>query len=515
MDFIDLQRRFRNLTDAELGDTEELTFLDEHGFGPAFGWVDLLEHARVVLLAQAGAGKSREMEEQVKRLVEEGRFAFFLPLESLDREPMVDILSPIDETRFEAWKADYEAPAWFFLDAVDELKLTDGKLDRALRRLSKDINSHLDRARVIISCRPSDWRPSVDLATLNDRLPVPSGHGETPPQSPDDAFIRVLKRDSGQTTGSTHGKAEARSSEAVRTVAMLPMNDAQIKLFAEQSGVVDANAFLQEVDRQNARTFAGRPLDLADLIATWRTLGHLGTRAEQHETNVTAKLKDDPDRADRDVLTDVKARLGSERLALALALTRTRSIRSPEQALDIQRADGVLDAAEILPDWTEDERRTLLRRALFDPATYGRVRFHHRSVQEYLAARHLWTLREQGMSTKARLRLLFAERYGVEVVLPSMRAIAAWLALWDDAVRKELIKREPEALLSLGDPESLAFPHGVTSCERSSSATAKVVGAVSTLRSTNFAGWHTQDSHRSYASVGETVRSTTTCVTCW
>ena len=59
------------------------------------------------------------------------------------------------------------------------------------------------------------------------------------------------------------------------------------------------------------------------------------------------------------------------------------------------------------------------------------------------------------MSTKALLRLLFAIRYGVEVVFPSMRAIAAWLALWDDAVRKTLMEREPEALLSLGDPESL------------------------------------------------------------
>ena len=59
------------------------------------------------------------------------------------------------------------------------------------------------------------------------------------------------------------------------------------------------------------------------------------------------------------------------------------------------------------------------------------------------------------MPTKALFRLLFAERYGVEVVFPSMRAIAAWLSLWDDGVREELIRREPEALLSLGDPETI------------------------------------------------------------
>ena len=62
------------------------------------------------------------------------------------------------------------------------------------------------------------------------------------------------------------------------------------------------------------------------------------------------------------------------------------------------------------------------------------------------------------MSTKALFRLLFAERYGVEVVFPSMRAIAAWLSLWDDGVREKLIRREPEALLSLGDPETLTMP---------------------------------------------------------
>ena len=43
-----------------------------------------------------------------------------------------------------------------------------------------------------------------------------------------------------------------------------------------------------------------------------------------------------------------------------------------------------------------------------------------------------------------------------------MRTIAAWLSLWDDAVRSELMKREPEALLTLGDPESLGIADRVS-----------------------------------------------------
>ena len=453
--FIDVQRRFHDLTEEELEDTELLLSWSEYEFGSDIGWSDLLKDDRVVLLAEAGSGKTREMDEQANRLVGEGRFAFFVPLESLDREPIVDLLSATDEERFEAWKADCRETAWFFLDAVDELKLTEGKLDRALRRLSRAIDGHGHRARVIISCRPGDWRSRLDLTTVQDRLPVPTRSRETSSPPPDEVFFEAFRRDAGESAGVTREEEGLPSQGAVRTVAMLPMSDGQIERFVERSGVNDAAAFLAEVARQKAWTFARRPLDLAELIATWTSEGSLGTRALQHEVNVTAKLKDDPDRPNRDVLPDTQARGGAERLALALALTRTRTIRSPEQALDAHRADGVLDAAKILPDWTEAKRQALLRRAIFDPATYGRVRFHHRSVQEYLAARRLRALRESGLSTKALIRLLFAERYGVEVVFPSMRAIAAWLALWDGAVREELTRREPEALLSLGDPETL------------------------------------------------------------
>jgi hypothetical protein len=43
----------------------------------------------------------------------------------------------------------------------------------------------------------------------------------------------------------------------------------------------------------------------------------------------------------------------------------------------------------------------------------------------------------------------------MQLVIPSMQAIAAWLALWDDDIRREMMAREPEILL--GDSESLPY----------------------------------------------------------
>ena len=143
--FVDLQRRFHELTDSELEDIDELVTWSGFEFGPDIGWSELLEFARVILLAEAGAGKTIEMQQQANRLAGEGRFAFFIPLESLNQDPIADILSPAEEKRLDQWKANGREPAWFFLDAVDELKLTEGKPDRALNRLSRAIDGHLDR----------------------------------------------------------------------------------------------------------------------------------------------------------------------------------------------------------------------------------------------------------------------------------------------------------------------------------------------------------------------------------
>ena len=289
-DFLDLKRRFRDLRDAELAydefeDPGVLASLDEWGLGPTFGWDELLEHARVVLLAEAGAGKSREMDEQAKRLDKKGHYAFYAPLESLDSESLTCLLEPSVGVKFEAWKSDGNEPSWFFLDAVDELKLTNGKLERALRRFSRDITGHLDRARVFISCRPSDWRPSLDLKTVQSWLPVQEQGGAIVAPEPEKVFMAAFQREPADPVHFSHRYQSEPAGSAIRTVAMLPMKSGQIVEFAKHRGINDVGAFLEEIERENAWDFARRPLDLAGLVAHWRKSGRLGTREEQHETN--------------------------------------------------------------------------------------------------------------------------------------------------------------------------------------------------------------------------------------
>jgi hypothetical protein len=453
--FIELNRKFYELSASELKDTEFLANIGDNFFVSKLSWEDLLKYNTVILLAEAGSGKTTELQAKQKNLVNNKKYAFYFPLESLCRENIFDILSAEEELLFNKWELDKAEVAWFFLDAVDELKITNGKLDKALIRLSKSINANIRRARFIITSRPNDWHFYVDTDIVQDRLCLPKKTKRKFDISPEDYFTRAFAQDNSSLAEIKEETNSDTSDFITKTVAMLPLSNKQIRCFAKQIGISDVTSFLEELDLQNAWTFARRPLDIMELFELWRATKHLGTRTQQHEVNITSKLKENTSRPDSGILSEKKARQGAERLALALALTRTRTIRSPEQPKNLQQTESMLDPSSILDDWTDAERQTLLRKALFDPATYGRIRFHHSSVQEYLAACHLHNLFEQGLSIKTLFRMIFSNHYGEDIVFPSMRPIAAWLSLRNSVICRELIKREPESLLLFGDPESL------------------------------------------------------------
>ena len=138
---------------------------------------------------------------------------------------------------------------------------------------------------------------------------------------------------------------------------------------------------------------------MVELVQYWQTHRQFGTLTAMTETAVAAKLGEpDKYRPDNTDLAPAKARQGAERLAATMTLGKSFTLISPGQEPDPALASGALDPAVVLDTWTDAERNALLRRGIFAPSTYGRVRFHHRSTQEYLTACWLKRLLDGGGS---------------------------------------------------------------------------------------------------------------------
>jgi hypothetical protein len=438
-----LQRTFYDLSEKEIAALDTASILAREHWAGTAAWDDLLKSPRILIVSEAGSGKTYECQTRRDLLWHAGEPAFFLDLATLAAAPLGDMLSADQEARFDAWRTSQSDVATFFLDSLDELKLSLKSLELALNKLGKAIAGHLGRARIVITTRPIP----VDQKLIRQHLPVQE---KIEAQATADSFADVAMQRSQ--------KNEQKSDQPKqwRHVALMPLSNEQIKQMAAIEGVTDPDELLADIRRRDAEDFARRPQDLIEICANWRDHHRIGKHAEQVASNVTIKLKARTDREERCQLADNKALEGASRVALAVALTRKLTIRHNAESDTVETNEAALEPANILPDWTAEERGTLLERALFGFATYGRVRFHHRSVVEYLAAKRLNTLLDQGRPISAIKRLLFSETVvGEHVVRPSMRAVAAWLALSRDELFEEVLRREPAVLLDYGDPQSL------------------------------------------------------------
>lgn len=437
-----IERTFKDIPDGKISDADEQSFLVSLGWWRGSKWDDLLRSKRVLIVSEAGSGKTYECRKQWKRLWDAGEPAFFVELAALATEDFYSQLDSHEEARLSTWLASQSEMATFFLDSIDELKLTSGSFDRALKRLGKCIGGHLHRARIVITTRPVQF----DEQLIRSALPVPQVPSSV---SGEEVFARVAMGEDQE----RHDSSKNQSADW-RCVALMPLSEEQIVDFCRHQKISDPVLLLEDLQRRNALEFARRPQDLIELCVDWREHKRVRTHSDQVFTNVRVKLLPRDDRPEPAELSVDRAVEGAARLALAAQTTRRLTIRH-SAASDSGSEQAALDPAIILSDWKPNERKALLERPLFGFASYGRVRFHHRSVAEYLAAERLVALRKQGMSFSALKRLLFTETKGKTIVRPSKRSLAGWLALKEDAVFQLLRDNEPSVLLNEGDPESL------------------------------------------------------------
>ncbi|MCH4267850.1 MAG: hypothetical protein LKF80_05555 [Brevundimonas sp.] len=438
-----IERTFKDIPEQQPLDIEQAALMRDLGYDGGSTWDDLLKSPRVLIVSEAGAGKTHECRAQQRAKWNAGEPAFYLELAVLAQSSVRDMLGPEEEARFDSWLTSQSDVATFFLDSIDELKLTLGSFETALKKLAKALGGQLGRARIVVTSRPIP----IDQEIMRATLPIPK---LPEPDATSEEFADVAM-------GNDRTPKETPPDRDWRNVALMPLSDKQMKQMAEHERVTDPDALLAEIRRRNAEEFARRPQDLIELCADWREHKHIRTHRDQVASNISVKLLPRKDNKEATPLSHQDAFEGASRLALAATFTRKLTLRHSAEA-DRHGPDDEkpLDPAAILPDWPADKRTTLLERSLFGFASYGRVRFHHRSVIEYLAAQRLKYLREQGMPFKALRRMLFTQTLqGATVVRPSMVPVAAWVALDDPMIFSELLKHEPSVLLNHGDPESL------------------------------------------------------------
>lgn len=440
-DYIELKRTFREISDTCIEDYD-FDYQDLLGRDGRLAWSDLLEKSVVVILAEAGAGKTTEVREIALRLRRESKVAFFLRLE--------DVCANYDsafevgtQTELDDW---LEKPTrgWVFLDSVDEARLKDPRdFERAIKKLAGKLNAVLGYVSIIITSRHSAWRSKTDLNLVRQYFGASLQRVAMVPLPIEDSSDQDIS------VGSYTANSE---KQGVTVVALKNLTKEQIACFLKSRGVNDFQDFLDALDRTESWPFASRPQDLEELICMWTQKGRFGTRSEMIKHSIARRLRErDQNRAEIEPLVEKDALRAVMCLAAATTLGKNQNIGTPDGAY----AGHGLSIQEILPDFDQKQQRLLLSRPIFDEEIYGSVRFHHRTVREYLTALWIKELLDRSASSRNIEDLFFKRQYDQDIVVPTLRAILPWLILKDQRMLTRVQNLAPEILLEGGDPVQL------------------------------------------------------------
>ncbi len=443
---MELDRRFSECTENNKPSEFFEFFGVAHG---SMGWTELLLRRRVVILAEAGSGKSTEFKLQADSVARGGTFSFLSTVRDAAERGFEPSLAASKRSELARWRESDES-AWFFMDSVDEAKARGFELSRALKSLAEAMEGCERRAHIFLSGRPSDWEFRRDLGLFAELLPIPE---DQPPQEAIDPSVLVVDIIRGATL------RRPKASEQPLVAVMLALDNARVAKFAAAKGIASIGSFLEALERHGLSRFARRPLDLQWLVVHWRADGRFGTLREMLALSVNERLKEpNPSMARIDELAIDDSNAALDRIGAALVLQRVDSILVPDADMDGAATRDALDLADVLPEWSAARRAKLIGRAAFPPSRGGFVRLHNDNegvVRGFLAARWLASLLAAHCPRSKVFEILIADIYGRRVVKPSMAETAAWLSIADSAVASEVLSRDPWLLLERGDPASL------------------------------------------------------------
>lgn len=295
--YIDLDRSFCEL--SKNSESDNVTLRRAYGRGK-IRWPDLTKEHRLIILSEAGSGKTTEIRNVTRNLRLDGKAAFFLRLEFICKYFDLAFVEGTYE-EFEGWlKSD--KPGWLLLDSVDEARLRSHKdFEWAILKLKKEIGSAIDRTHITLTSRTAAWLPKTDLDLCTKFLPSADGSSQAAPNTQNDTGFKI--------------------------VTLEDLTRDQVEVFVSKKGVEDSKAFRDAVERKGAWAFTERPQDLEALTEFWLDKGEIGSRTENIENSINRRLIErDEERGSQCPLKPERTRPGARLLAAATTLSQKQTI---------------------------------------------------------------------------------------------------------------------------------------------------------------------------------------------
>ena len=442
---VDLLRTFSIPKDQAEDSDDWADYLSQGG--DKLTWKNVHEKHVTVVVGEAGIGKTIEFKNEVQRLQEEGKTAFFIELNQLVDLGSWGVALGQSASAYAQWQSSSEE-GYFFLDAVDEARLTShAAFKNALLVAQASLRQHLGRVRISISSRWTDWSIDEVQAAVDEIIVIPIEAARR-------AASVVAESEFSEETPILQVKQPTSDMRPKAFVVSLdPLSKPEAFKLAEALSVRNAPAFWAAINDGHYDYMATRPLDLRWMVSLWNQKGSLGTYLELIEGNVANRLTETNQsyQTSGAVLSLDQLRKGAEELAAASEFSGRAFVEMVPTSTP--RQDEVV-ARAVLTDWTSVEVTRLLASAIFDEATFGRVKFHHRSVRNYLAACWINQQIATGLPLHRVLPLFAASPFDKMVLITAHRWTLCWLAAVNVKVREWVTCHFPEMILFDGDPEA-------------------------------------------------------------
>jgi hypothetical protein len=365
-----------------------------------------------VLLGEPGIGKSwtlRADSPEVQGSLGPSAKLMCLDLRSFgDERRLIDSLFHSDE--LESWrKGD-----WFlhvFLDSLDECLL---RIDNVATLLADELPKQpVQRMRLRIACRTAPW-PTV----LENALTGLFG--------------------------------------ACKPYEMVPLRRIDVQRAAEQSGIIDSNAFLARIDALDVSSLAIKPVTLKFLISTYLRDGDFPKNHIELYEKGCRILCEEPNESRRG--SGRRGRLSpDERLAVASRIAAVTQLGKRFAVYTGSEAEGVPPEDVFINDLSRGVERAIdeipvsmdalwevLDTGLFSSRGPNRIGWAHQTYAEFLTARYC---KRRNMPIEQTRSLIFHPSDQGRRLIPQLHEVAAWMSAVDPEILKVVANSDPEALL--------------------------------------------------------------------